>query len=142
MKGVVLTPLRQIETIGGAVYHGLRASDDGFAGFGEAYFSTVEKGSIKGWKRHRRMVMNLVVPVGRVRFVVHDEAAGAPTDYAGFDLSSRPERYARLTVQPGLWMAFTGLDEGTNMILNLASILHDPEEADKREIDHATWQWS
>ena len=141
MKGVTLTPLRQIETPGGAVYHGLRSTDAGYAGFGEAYFSCVAKGSIKGWKRHRLMVMNLVVAIGRVRFVVNDETAAPPANYGSFDLSADRAGYARLTVAPGLWLAFTGLDEGTNMILNLASILHDPEEADKRDVDLGTWSW-
>ena len=139
MMGVTLTPLKQIETVGGAVYHGLRAGDDGFAGYGEAYFSTVDKGAIKGWKLHRRMVMNLIVPVG---FVVHDERSGPPGEYAVYDLSSRPEAYARLTVGASLWMAFTGLEEGMNMILNLASIIHDPEEADRRDVNLSTWRWS
>lgn len=142
MMGVTVTPLRQIETAGGAVYHGLRAGDDGFAGFGEAYFSTVDRGAVKGWKRHRRMVMNLIVPVGGVRFVVHDEQAGPPRDYAVHDLSPRPGAYARLTVGAGLWLAFTGLEEGVNMILNLASIVHDPGEADRREVDPSAWRWS
>lgn len=140
MKGVTVTPLRQIATPGGAVYHGLRNTDPGYASFGEAYFSTVEKGAVKGWKRHRRMVMNLVVPVGRVRFVVHED--GTPDDCEIFDLSAEADSYARLTVEPGLWMAFTGLGDGLNLILNLASILHDPDETDRRDVDLATWRWA
>ncbi len=139
---MTLTPLRQIETPGGSVYHGLRRTDPGFAGFGEAYFSCVDKGAVKGWKRHRRMVMNLIVPIGRVRFVVHDEAVEASSAYESFDLSAEPVGYARLTVEPGLWMAFTGLGEGVNIILNLASVPHDPDEADKRDVDLSAWYWS
>lgn len=142
MKGVVLTPLRQIETAGGSVFHALRSTDEAFAGFGEAYFSHVERGAVKGWKRHKRMVMNLVVPLGRVRFVIHDEGAGADQAYASFDLGRDAAHYARLTVEPGLWMAFTGLTDEINMVLNVASIPHDPAEADTRELDLSSWRWS
>ena len=46
--GLLFTPLRRIPTANGEVRHGLRASDVGFAGFGEAYFSEVLPGAIKG----------------------------------------------------------------------------------------------
>lgn len=120
------TPLRRIAHPQGDVLHALKASDAGFAGFGEAYFTTVHQGVTKGWKRHLRMHMNLVVPVGRVRFHVHDEANGRTECFV---LGEDATEYGRLTVPPGLWMAFSGLDAPLNLVLNLASIPHDPLEA-------------
>ena len=120
----LLTPLKQIFHPKGDVYHALKATDAGYAGFGEAYFTTVIEGEIKGWKKHLRMQMNLVVPVGQVCFYVHDENTGLTTPYllgAG--------HYARLTVPPGYWVAFRGMSAGTNLVCNLASIAHDPLEA-------------
>lgn len=137
LKGVTLTPLRRIRTPGGDVLHALKDVDPGFAGFGEAYFTTIEAGAVKGWKRHRRMVMNLVVPSGAVRFVIHDQDVVDEEDaFQTIDLSpDGPDSYARLSVQPGLWMAFAGLGSGLNLVLNLASIRHDPEEADNQPLD-------
>ena len=37
------TPLNNITTDGGNVMHALKATDKNFNGFGEAYFSTVNK---------------------------------------------------------------------------------------------------
>ncbi|MDP8916382.1 MAG: dTDP-4-dehydrorhamnose 3,5-epimerase, partial [Pseudomonadota bacterium] len=54
----------------------------------------------------------------------------------------RPERYGRLTIPPGLWMAFGGVGGGLNLLLNLASIEHDPAEADSRPIDALPWAWT
>ncbi len=137
MQGVLLTPLRRIPTGGGDVRHAMQAGAPGFTGFGEAYFSSVDKGAVKGWKRHSRMTLNLVVPVGAVRFVVVDEARGERFDTL---LSpDPPERYGRLTVSPGLWMAFGGMGEGLNLLLNLADILHDPAEAESRDLDAFAW---
>ena len=64
MEGVTLTALQQIDTAGGSVLHAMKAGDAGFSGFGEAYFSAVEKGFIKGWKRHREMTLNVGCPFG------------------------------------------------------------------------------
>ena len=79
MEGVILTPLKQIQHSKGNIFHGMKSGDIGYSGFGEAYFSTVESNAIKGWKLHREMVLNLVVPKGAIRFVIFDERPGSPT---------------------------------------------------------------
>ena len=144
MKGVVLTPLRRIAVPKGDVLHAVKQSDATFAGFGEAYFTMIDPGAVKGWKRHQRMVMNLVVATGCVRFVVHDpEETDPAAGYESVVLSPDDEHaYARLTVQPGLWMAFQGVGRGINLILNFASILHEPQEADNLPLEALDWSWS
>jgi dTDP-4-dehydrorhamnose 3,5-epimerase len=138
-NGVIFTPLRRIPTGRGDVLHALKASDPGYTGFGEAYFSIVLPDSIKGWKRHRRMTMNLIVPEGSVRFVVYDEQKKAFQDFL---LSpDKVENYGRLTVPPGIWMAFAGIGAGLNLVLNIASIEHDPAEAETCDLNAIPWNW-
>jgi dTDP-4-dehydrorhamnose 3,5-epimerase len=127
LNEVLYTPLRRIATSHGEVRHGLRASDPGFAGFGEVYLSEVIGGKIKGWKLHRRMVMNLVVVSGTVRFVLHDGTDERRDQVVSVEDN---DRYGRLTVPPGLWMAFQGLARGSNLLMNVANCEHDPEEAE------------
>jgi dTDP-4-dehydrorhamnose 3,5-epimerase len=135
MQGVHLTPLRRIPTPDGEVRHGLRHDDPDFAGFGEAYLSEVLQGSIKGWKMHRVMTMNLVVVQGSVRFLLcDDEARGQESCEAVLSVDPEIGPYGRLTVAPGLWMAFAGLGDGTNLLLNLASHGHDPAEARRTDL--------
>ncbi|MGA3133040.1 MAG: WxcM-like domain-containing protein [Terracidiphilus sp.] len=117
-------PLRVIAHPKGDVRHAIKASESTFHGFGEAYFTTILPGHTKGWKKHRLMHMNLVVVQGEVAFHVHDEQSGHTDTYI---LGS--SNYGRLYVPPGLWMAFSGRAEGPSMVLNLASIEHDPGEA-------------
>ena len=80
IEGVIFTPLSIIDTDGGDVLHAMKSSDVGFSGFGESYFSTVESFAKKGWKLHREMVLNLVVPVGCIRFVIFDDRANSITE--------------------------------------------------------------
>ena len=70
---IKVIPLKRINTSGGDVLHALKSSDEDFNNFGEIYFSWVEKNAVKAWKKHTRMSMNLVVPVGLVRFVFYNE---------------------------------------------------------------------
>ena len=61
IDGVLLTPLKVINVLEGDVLHGMKCSDTGYSGFGEAYFSTIEPGMVKAWKRHHKMTLNLIV---------------------------------------------------------------------------------
>lgn len=136
-----ITPLKRIPTPGGEVMHALKAAEDSYVGFGEAYFSTVEKGAVKGWKRHNLMTLNLIVPVGAVEFVVYDEGAAPEERFRSFTIGAATGNYARLTVPPGLWMAFAGRAEGLNLVLNVASIGHDPDEVDRADLQAFPWQF-
>ena len=135
MDGVVLTPLKQIYNPKGDIYQVIKKSDKGFDGFGEAYFSTVMQGEIKGWKLHTKMTLNLAVPIGEIEFVIHDEILKS-----FFNVRLSKNNYQRLTVKPGLWMAFIGVDKH-NMLLNLASIEHDPAESICKELGRIKYEW-
>ena len=138
LAGVMLTPLRIVEGESGRVLHALRSDKPGFAGFGEAYFSTVAHGALKGWKKHREMVLNLVVPMGSIRFYLFDERGlgdNGGVCWSKVDLGV--ENYQRLTVPAGVWVAFRGLGPGENWLLNVASVPHEPNEAEALPLDDA-----
>ena len=136
---VLFTPLRRIETNGGDVYHGMKNSDSGFCGFGEAYFSAVNSGYVKGWKRHSAMTLNLLVPAGLVQIAVVDDSGGNKQNFILGPES--PKTYGRLTIPPRFWVAFGGMDTETSMLLNIASIPHDPNEAESCILETFPWAW-
>lgn len=135
MDGVKLTPLKQIYHPKGDVFHAMKKSDDGFAGFGEAYFSTIHKDDIKGWKQHTQMTLNLVVVLGEIEFVVYDDI-----NKEFFSVRLSKENYQRLSVSPKLWVAFRGIGE-SNMLLNLANLEHDPKEAINIDLSEIKYAW-
>jgi dTDP-4-dehydrorhamnose 3,5-epimerase and related enzymes len=135
IEGVLLTPLKQIYNPKGDVFHGMKKSDLGYTAFGEAYFSTIHSGDIKPWKKHLRMTLNLIVPVGRIRFVIHDDRRGSPTDGQTYFVELGETNYQRLTVPPGLWMAFEGIGENLNLLLNVADLEHDPQEVERTDLE-------
>jgi len=123
---IIITPLKQVQVEGGNVLHALKNTDNGYDGFGEAYFSWIENGSIKAWKRHMRMTMNLIVPVGIVQFVfLTDEGTIIGREIIGENY------YVRITVPPAVWFGFKGEYSPKSLVLNLASITHDPEEVER-----------
>jgi len=116
----------------------MTADEADFDAFGEAYFSRVNPGCVRAWKLHTEMTVNLVVPVGHVRFVIAEDADGETT-FTHFDLG--PDfTHGRLTIEPGTWFGFMGGREG-GLVLNLANIVHRPEEGRTKELDEFDYAW-
>lgn len=137
LEQIVITPLKRISVPGGDVLHAIKCTDDGFRDFGEAYFSMVEFDAIKAWKMHKRMTLNLVVPVGEVRFVFYTEDGEMRREE-----TVGVSNYVRLTVPPGIWFGIQGLAAPFSLILNVADILHEPDEVLRKPIEEIKYDWS
>ena len=122
IQGVSITDLKRIPNPKGDVYHALKVSDSSFESFGEVYFTEVNYQEVKGWKQHTHMVMNLVVPVGEVKLYLKNNQGESYSVVIG------TSNYQRICIQPGVWMAFEGVGESQNLMMNMASIEHDPTE--------------
>ncbi len=133
---IKISPLKQISAVGGDVWHALKSTDESFQGFGEAYFSWIELGSIKAWKQHIRMTMNLLVPVGTVCFVFYD------SERKSFrELRIGSDSYCRITVPPKIWFGFKGEGLCNSLVLNISSIPHDPKEVLRMSKDEILFNW-
>ena len=138
LNEINVTLLKRISTPGGDVMHAMNHTDPGYLGFGEVYFSWVEAGVVKAWKCHRRMSLNLVAPLGCMRFVFHQEGS-----VPAFRVEVIGEaRYARLTVPPGFWFGFQGLGEPRSLLMNVADLPHDPEEVLRKSVEEIQYNWS
>ena len=68
--------------------------------------------------------MNLIVPVGDIRLFFYSQVSSSCQT---IDIGE--SNYKRVTVPPGIWMAFQGLSKDLNLMLNIADLIHDPDEA-------------
>jgi len=140
ISDILVTPLRRIETTGGDVLHGMKQSDPGYAGFGETYFSWVSIGAVKAWKRHTQMTMNVVVPVGKVRFVFRSVNSDDVEEFRVDEIGE--DHYVRLTVPPGIWFGFQGVGSPQSLVMNVASIPHDPTEVERILLSDINYKWN
>ena len=137
---IQIATLSRITTEGGDVMHAMKRGDKGYSGFGEAYFSWVNPGSVKAWKRHLQMTMNLVVPFGMVKFVFCTLGSGGIQEIRTETIGET--RYLRITVPPGIWFGFQGLGDSPSLVLNLANILHDPDEVERMTVSGVDFIWN
>ena len=141
LEGVSLIPLNEIQNDKGNILHALKSTDETFISFGEAYFSNVNYGAIKGWKKHTRMFLNLIVPNGIIKFVLFDDREMSTTFGQFQEIEIGESNYQRLFVPPGIFMSFQGVGLHRNMLLNIASIPHDPAESVNKALPEISYLW-
>ncbi len=141
IQGVILTPLKKIYNPKGDVFHCIKKKDNGFAGFGEAYFSTVIFGNVKDWKKHTKTTLNLIVPVGKIKFVLYDDRENSISKNHFFEVELSKDNYKRLTVPPNIWMSFKGTGHDLNLLLNITDIEHNPKEFLRLKPNEINYNW-
>lgn len=122
VENIIVTPLDTYPSANGEVLKALEIANEEQFLVREAYFSSVSFGKYKGWKKHNVMTSNIVVPIGSITFFFVDK------DREFREITIGRNNYCRITILPGIWMAFTGMDKGSNLLLNLANHLHSPDE--------------
>jgi len=142
IDGVILTPLKKVFNPMGDVLHAIKKSDDGFLGFGEAYFSTIKYNQIKPWKKHLQMTLNFIIPKGNIRIVIYDDRLYSNTKNNYSDFTLGEDNYQRVTIPADLWVAFMGVDR-ENILLNIANLEHDPNEVIKKtNLSDIPYSWT
>ncbi|HVI50683.1 MAG TPA: dTDP-4-dehydrorhamnose 3,5-epimerase family protein [Candidatus Sulfotelmatobacter sp.] len=130
IDGVSIIRLKRVPDDRGSVMRMLRTDDPHYKGFAEVYFSTVNPGGVKGWKRHNEMTMNVAVPVGHLLYVLYDDRPDSLTKGMVQEIDMGPHDYKMVVIPPGLWTGFKCLSETLTLVANCPSILYRPGEAD------------
>ena len=134
IDGVRVSPRRVISDPRGDVLHMLKRTDEVFSEFGEAYFSKIQPGHQKAWRRHREATSQLAVPIGCVHFVLFDDRDNSSTSGQRSDVVIGEDDYCLLTIPPMVWYAFENTGVIGALIGSCSSLPHDPNESDKREL--------
>jgi len=143
IDGVQVVPLRRIADERGTVMHMLRATDPHFKAFGEIYFSTVYRGVVKGWHKHREMTLNYACVFGRIKLVLYDERAGSPSQGELLEVFLGPDDYSLVVIPPGIWNGFKGMSDPWAIVANCATTAHDPSRSERLDpfANHIPYQW-
>ena len=82
------------------------------------------------------------MPVGAIKFVVYDDRLLSRTKGLFFEITiGAIMNYVRLTIAPGLWLSFRGIEDN-NLLLNIIAEEHDPSEADNVALESISYDWS
>tara|TARA_A100001011_G_C13777526_1_gene621820 strand:- start:95 stop:529 length:435 start_codon:yes stop_codon:yes gene_type:complete len=125
---VKITPLKIISDDRGKVMHMLRNDNPIFHSFGEIYFSTIYKDSIKAWHLHKESTLNYACIKGSVKLVLFDERPESPSKGKYQEINLSPENYFLVTIPPNIWNGFKGLYKSESIIANCLNLPHNEKE--------------
>jgi dTDP-4-dehydrorhamnose 3,5-epimerase len=109
----------------GNIMHYIKKNDKNYLKFGEVYFTWIKKNALKAWKFHKKMHMNLTVPVGSVKFTFFDDKFKKKFI---FNLSEK--NFGTLYVPPKIWFSFKNTNqEKDSLVVNFSNIIHDKSES-------------
>lgn len=131
IDGVVIKQLKKISDERGCVMHMLRSDDPLFGQFGEIYFSVVNPGIVKAWKKHKKMTQHFAVPKGEIRLVIYDDRPGSESYGKIKVIDVGENNYCLVKIPPLVWYGFKGISSEPAMIANCTDLPHEPEETIK-----------
>ena len=133
---IKVTPLKIIKLPAGNILHALNKNELKNRTFGEVYFSKIKPGKIKAWKYHLKMILNLVVPHGKVKFVFYSQKD------KNFKIVEMGEKkYSRISIPPRIWFGFKGLSKKDSLILSLTNLEHNPNEVLRCKKNEIKFNW-
>lgn len=141
VDGVFIHKLNVINNAKGNIFHILKTNQLKNMEIGEIYISEIFYNEIKGWKKHSEMVLNLFVPVGNIKFVIYDDRLDSKTYGNYMEIIIGQSNYSRLVIPSGVFVSFKGLDSTRNLLINVASIEHNPSEAINLELSELNYKW-
>lgn len=135
IEGIETFPLKIIRDERGAVMHMIRSSDPYFKKFGELYFSLINPGQVKGWKKHKEIYQYMVVPEGMVQIVFYDDRENSKTRGFFKCVEFGVDNYLLLKVPPNVWYSFKAVSNTHALIANCTTAPHDPTESETLPLD-------
>ena len=135
INGLIISESKRFIKDDGDIFHGIRKTDIGYADFGEVYFSFIKNNSIKGWKMHTEMTLNIIVPIGSILFNFIDLREKSESYQTQIKLLLGDDNYQRVTVPPRIIFAFKGMGMGKNMLANITNMPHDDAECQNLELN-------
>jgi dTDP-4-dehydrorhamnose 3,5-epimerase len=136
INDVIIKPLKIISDERGSVMHMMKKDFDFYRGFGEVYFSTINPGFIKGWKKHLRMIQHYTVPVGNIKLVLYDGRNKSDTAGRVQEMRIGEENYCLVRIPAGVWYSFRAEGKKQAMVANCTDIPHDPSESISIDLDN------
>jgi len=121
IQDVKIIPLRKIPDERGTILHLLRCDAPHFEKFGEAYFSKVYPGVIKGWHVHKTMVQFYAVPIGMIKLVLYDLRPDSPTKGELMELFIGEDNYCLVRIPSGIANGYKCFGPTPALVANCAT---------------------
>ena len=142
IDGIKIIKKKQIIDERGKIMHMMRNDDPNFTKFGEIYFSYSHPNTVKAWHLHKRMTVNYVCVVGKIKLVLFDDRKQSPTKGMLQEIFLTTENYSLVSVPPRIWNGFKSVENKFSIIANCSDIPHETEEMERKPFDDPYFNYS
>jgi dTDP-4-dehydrorhamnose 3,5-epimerase len=146
IDGVKTKRLRVIPDERGRLMEILRADDEIFSAFGQAYITTAYPGVVKAWHYHKLQDDCFCVIAGMMKVVLYDGRDGSPTHGEVNEFFLGVHNPAALRIPAGVYHGFKCISENEAVCLNIPTRTYNYAEPDEYRLpahtDRIPYDWA
>lgn len=133
-----LVSLASVDAEGGEIIKAISTNSKEFQGFGEAYFSKLNQGIFRGWRRHDRSDSIVFIISGSASFHFVPDSSKCFTISLGICI----EEKVCLQIPRGLLFGFIASSSRPVTIMNFSSVRHDQDEVARLPAEDHVCEWT
>lgn len=145
IDGVVIKNLKRVVDERGWLMEILRADDELYTTFGQAYVSATYPGVVKAWHYHKAQIDHFACVAGMVKLVLVDTRPGSPTEGAVNEFFIGTLNPLLVQVPNLVYHGWKCISEETSLVVNVPSVPYAYDDPDEFRIEaHGTlpYDWS
>ena len=131
IDGVKTKKLKVMPDERGRLMEMLRADDELYIQFGQAYMTTAYPGVVKGWHYHKKQYDNFVVVKGMMKVVLYDGREDSPTFKEVNEFFMGEHNPILLQIPPYVFHGFKCISENTAIVINCPTEMYNYDEPDE-----------
>ena len=145
IEGVHIKQLKRIVDDRGYLMEILRADDEQFIQFGQAYISACFPGIVKAWHCHRKQWDNFCCVAGNTKVGLYDDRPDSSTRGQAQSFVIGQLNPVLIRIPPMVWHGMAAIGSETSVVLNIPTELYNYEEPDELRRDpfdpEVPFQW-
>ncbi len=131
IDGVKIKKLNWIPDERGRLMEILRASDDIFINFAQAYITTAYPGVVKGWHYHKKQVDSITIIKGMAKLALYDNRPDSPTKGELTELFVGTFNPLLVRVPVKVLHGFKAVGTEEAIFMNFPTLEYDPADPDE-----------
>lgn len=135
IHGVRTKQLKVIPDERGRLMEILRADDDLFIQFGQAYVTAAYPGVVKAWHYHRHQIDHFMVLKGMMKVVLYDARPESPTHNTINEFFMGDHNPMLLQIPNLVYHGFKCIGETEALVLNLPTEVYNYDDPDEYRVD-------
>jgi dTDP-4-dehydrorhamnose 3,5-epimerase len=114
----------------------LRADDELFSKFGQAYMTTTNPGVVKAWHLHKRQTDNIVCVKGTIKLAIYDEREDSSTRGEINEYAVGEHKPMLIQIPAGVYHGWLCVSDSEAIVINCPTETYDAKNPDEYRLPY------